>query len=204
MQPAAELRRTQINVYIHIHTYTYIYTWWSWKAYCSSRHTTTNHGSQLRPSRCWFYEGGHPSSYNSRPTRLNLKFSGERQRANRICHPCFLYVITTYQFIAPRSFGGLKMLRFFLHYLKRFTHSAKNPLVYLADTLLAILKLNLYQNLSEISSDISTPCLLQKFSLWLQKFSLRLHKIALIFHKIALWFKNFALWLQNWICTVWD
>ena len=86
-----------------------------------SRHTTTNHGSQLR-SRCWFYVGrktgeprrktleagerpttttplpsflrnntglgGHPSSYNSRPTGLNLKFSGERQLANRTYHPC--------------------------------------------------------------------------------------------------------------------
>ena len=34
------------------------------------------------------YAGGHPSSHNSCPTRLNLKFSAERQHANRICHPC--------------------------------------------------------------------------------------------------------------------
>ena len=49
------------------------------------------------------------------------------------------------------------MLRFILHCLKRFARSPKNPLVHLAGTVLAKLKLKLYRNLSEINSDISQP-----------------------------------------------
>ena len=35
------------------------------------------------------------SSYNFRPTGLNLEFSNERERANGICHPCSLPIINS-------------------------------------------------------------------------------------------------------------
>ena len=34
------------------------------------------------------YPDVHPSSYWPRPTGLNLELSGERERANRVRHPC--------------------------------------------------------------------------------------------------------------------
>ena len=40
-----------------------------------------------------FSTDGHPSSYWPRPTGLNLELSGERQRVNRVRHPCFSYLM---------------------------------------------------------------------------------------------------------------
>ena len=56
----------------------------------STRETNYNNSTQMSSKffNTKLYTGGHPSCYNSRPTGLILKFSGERQRANRICHPC--------------------------------------------------------------------------------------------------------------------